>query len=104
MLWVQRALGRKTNQMSGAGTSVGVGGREGLSWLCRGWLRAEGNHFPACQSHSTPLFTTLVILTGIVGSGVVQEPNGISCGTLEKISDLPRFDNDITLKHRVSCR
>lgn len=60
--------------------------------------------FPCLPKSLNPLVTTLVILTGIVGSGVVQEPNGISCGTLEKISDLPRFDNDITLKHRVSCR
>lgn len=49
----------------------------------QGMAESRGKHFPACQSHSNPLFTTLVMLTGIVGSDVVQEPNGISCGMLK---------------------
>lgn len=59
MLWVQRALGRKTDQMSSADTSLGVGEREGLSWLCSGWLRAEGNCSLLAKVTQTPCLLLL---------------------------------------------
>lgn len=71
----------------------------------QGMADSRGKHFPACQSHSNPLFTTLVMLTGIVGSDVVQEPiSSYQLWYVENKCDLPKFGNYLTLKHRISCR